>query len=190
MLAVEDGATDLDNENIPLPETIIQCCNGLVGIDNETSGVRLVHYSLEEFFNLHSSDYFPDGHKEIAHTCLTYLNFTPLLAHCETKSELEQLLMSYHLLEYSASQWGYHAVQQFDKVLEPFALRCLDLRKPTSAIQYCFGSRTILDQNPESETPYRGWITGHGSFSLYNWRNWDWSSMNTIGMAFFVAVAF
>ena len=39
VLAVEDGAMDLDEDNIPLVHTILQCCNGLVVIDNETSSV-------------------------------------------------------------------------------------------------------------------------------------------------------
>ena len=142
---MEDGATDLDEDNIPLVETILHYCNGLVVIDNETSGVRLVHYSLEEFFKLHGSDYFPDGHREIARTCLTYLNFTPLLAYCKSPSELLQLLRRYHFLEYSASKWGHHAVQQFDNALEPLVLRCLSMGKPTSSVQYCSWIPAVLE---------------------------------------------
>ena len=60
--------------------TLLACCMGLVVIDEETSTLRLVHYSLQEFlrdenapevslFHIHT------GHGLIAKTCLTYLRF-------------------------------------------------------------------------------------------------------------------
>ena len=106
----------------------------------------------------------------------------PILAHCKSENELEQLLRRYHLLEYSASQWGHHAVQQFDHVLEPLALPCLSLEKPTSAVQYYFFSGG--GQHSGIDYPWPS------SFRRYAWIGWNWTFMNEVGMAFHVAVAF
>ncbi|KAF8463336.1 hypothetical protein BDZ91DRAFT_661265, partial [Kalaharituber pfeilii] len=79
-LSVEDGAEILDPDNFPSKSTLLHCCCGLVTVDNETSTVRLVHYTLQEYFNLYEEKYFPDGHNLIARTCLTYLSFPALAA--------------------------------------------------------------------------------------------------------------
>ncbi|KAF8453547.1 hypothetical protein BDZ91DRAFT_49099, partial [Kalaharituber pfeilii] len=77
-LSIEDGAKKLDPDNFPSKSTLLHCCCGLVTVDNETSTVRLVHYTLQEYFNLYEKEYFPCGHNLIARTCLTYLSFPAL----------------------------------------------------------------------------------------------------------------
>ncbi|KAF8461541.1 hypothetical protein BDZ91DRAFT_663223, partial [Kalaharituber pfeilii] len=72
-LSVEDGAELLDPDNFPPKITLLHCCCGLVTVDNETSTVRLVHYTLQEYLHSYEKEYFPDGHSLIARTCLTYL---------------------------------------------------------------------------------------------------------------------
>ncbi|KAF8455796.1 hypothetical protein BDZ91DRAFT_686266, partial [Kalaharituber pfeilii] len=76
-LSINDGTEDedLDPENIPSKSTILRCCCGLLTVDAGKSTVRLVHYTLQEFFKLHREKYFPNGHNLIARTCLVYLNF-------------------------------------------------------------------------------------------------------------------
>ena len=59
-LAVNDGDTYLDMENIPSEKTILQSCLGMVVVEHETTTVRLMHYSLQEYFDI--SQYFPTGH--------------------------------------------------------------------------------------------------------------------------------
>jgi hypothetical protein len=53
-LAVEQGDTQFEVDNIPPRKAILDCCLGLVLVDEETMTVRFVHYSLEEYFRLQS----------------------------------------------------------------------------------------------------------------------------------------
>jgi hypothetical protein len=48
-LSIKDGDKYLDVDGIPIRKPLLNCCQGLAIIDEETSTVRLVHYSLEEY---------------------------------------------------------------------------------------------------------------------------------------------
>ncbi|RPB26204.1 hypothetical protein L211DRAFT_804942, partial [Terfezia boudieri ATCC MYA-4762] len=48
-LAIERGDIALDWDTIPAPKRLLDCCLGLVLVDEETSTIRLVHYTLEEY---------------------------------------------------------------------------------------------------------------------------------------------
>ncbi|KAJ7336849.1 hypothetical protein DFH08DRAFT_749112, partial [Mycena albidolilacea] len=74
-LAVEPGAKSLDDENILDIEFIISVCAGLVIVDEESSVVRLVHYTTQQYLDSIQSQQFPDAQFEIAHILLTYLTF-------------------------------------------------------------------------------------------------------------------
>ncbi|KAI5779969.1 hypothetical protein DFH27DRAFT_584918 [Peziza echinospora] len=133
-LAVEPGDTNIDRDNrLPL-NTILECCLGLVIVNEETSTVRLVHYSLEEYLIKHHRSIFPKGQGYIAELCLTYLNFEAFTYHslkenplCEEpigNSAIEMFgqsgitdytkhtpynSMRFALLEYAVLYWGVHA---------------------------------------------------------------------------------
>ena len=62
-LAVESSHTEFDADNIPPQKALLDCCLGLVLIDEETSTVRFVHYTLEEYFQKYTREEFPDGYK-------------------------------------------------------------------------------------------------------------------------------
>jgi len=72
-LAVETGTTDLDPENIRPQDKVLGSCLGLAVVDKETSTVRLIHYTLQEY--LSRPGILPDAHKTLGQTCLTYLNY-------------------------------------------------------------------------------------------------------------------
>ena len=48
-LAVRLGDTELNTENLPSLKTWLAGCFGLVVIDDETSTIHLVHFSLQEY---------------------------------------------------------------------------------------------------------------------------------------------
>ncbi|KAF8463330.1 hypothetical protein BDZ91DRAFT_313242, partial [Kalaharituber pfeilii] len=147
-LSVEDGAEALDPDNFPSKSTLLHCCCGLVTVDNETSTVRLVHYTLQEYFNLYEEKYFPYGHNLIARTCLTYLTFPGLtgdafediedLSSSEGYSEVQRLRrgieVEYALFVYAASQWGHHARRQCDNATYDLAITLLQREKPSPGI--------------------------------------------------------
>jgi len=107
-LAVEPGDIGLDEEAIPAQKRLLDCCLGLVLVDEETSTVRLVHYTLAEYFRMHSSTIFPQGHSTAAHICLTYLNFSQLSVQCESRFNMMEQLRQFHFLEYASNNWGHY----------------------------------------------------------------------------------
>ncbi|KAF8470008.1 hypothetical protein BDZ91DRAFT_719689 [Kalaharituber pfeilii] len=126
-LSVNDGDKSLDRNNIPSANIILRCCCGLVTIDDETSTVRLVHYTLQEYFKSNYEKYFPTGHNLIARTCITYVDFSDLTTYYCTDGEDNLttyyrsanknriLYDSYALFKYASSQWGHHARKQCDE---------------------------------------------------------------------------
>jgi len=73
-IAIRIGLNDLDNDDIPSISTLLDCCQGLVTVDQSTSTVRLIHFTLKEHLCTHA-ELFDRAHSTMAETCLTYLNF-------------------------------------------------------------------------------------------------------------------
>ena len=70
---LEKEATDLDLENVRPLDTVLGSCFGLAVVDKETSTVRLIHYTPQEY--LSRPDVSPDAHRTLGETCLTFLNY-------------------------------------------------------------------------------------------------------------------
>ncbi|RPA89751.1 hypothetical protein L873DRAFT_1720579, partial [Choiromyces venosus 120613-1] len=73
-LAVEAGTTDLNVDNVPSIKTLLGCTLGLVAADQQSSTVRLIHFTLQEYLGTHAN-LFITPHAIMAEICLTYLNF-------------------------------------------------------------------------------------------------------------------
>ncbi|KAF8416031.1 ankyrin repeat-containing domain protein [Tirmania nivea] len=121
-LAVKLGDEEFDMDDVPSERAILSSCIGLVIIDRETTTVRLVHYSLQEFFQKHEEEFFPTGHNSIARICLTYINFEEFTGPYEEivgqkSSELDAMMRRYPLVRYAALQWASHASKQLDSVV-------------------------------------------------------------------------
>jgi len=67
-LAVEVGTTDLNAHNIPSIRTLLSCTLGLVTIDEQTSNIRLVHFTLQEYLAAHPT-LFMTPHSMMAEIC-------------------------------------------------------------------------------------------------------------------------
>jgi Ankyrin repeats (3 copies) len=102
-LTIKDGDTSLNPRGIPIIETLLNCCHGLAVVDQETSTVRLFHYSFQEYLSRQDRILCftkVEWHMKIAYTCLTFLKFPSVTA----GEALEQVT----LLSYAATQWGHH----------------------------------------------------------------------------------
>jgi ankyrin repeat protein len=122
-LATELGQEQLDYDNFPSRSSFLDCCLGLVIVDNETSTVRFVHYSLQEY--LRGEDHFLQlglgheiGHESISQICLTYLKFQNGEWHSTMRTKDESLPTEHYwmslksrlpLFGYAARHWGRHA---------------------------------------------------------------------------------
>ncbi|KAJ4229089.1 hypothetical protein NW759_003815 [Fusarium solani] len=109
-LAVEPGTIQFDEENLPDIQGMVSACCGLVTIENESSIVRLVHHTTQEYFERTQGKWFPDADAEITTTCLTYLSFDVFEAGVlYGDKELIERLRSNPLYDYATQHWGHHA---------------------------------------------------------------------------------
>ncbi|KAL9051871.1 MAG: hypothetical protein Q9162_005762 [Coniocarpon cinnabarinum] len=93
---------------LPDPEDMLSVCSGLVIIDDELMTVRLVHYTIQEYFREKSGVLFPRGEQQIALDCLRYLSYSDFVNPCANDDQLSQRKQQYHLLPYAAKYWSRH----------------------------------------------------------------------------------
>jgi hypothetical protein len=94
-LAVEVGETELDEDNIPQIEDMVSVCAGLVTVDYESKIIRLVHQTMQKFFERTQARWFPDAETDNTRTCVTYLSFTVFESgFCHSDEEFELRLQS------------------------------------------------------------------------------------------------
>ncbi|RYC80736.1 hypothetical protein BFJ63_vAg16371 [Fusarium oxysporum f. sp. narcissi] len=109
-LAVEKSSTALDTDFLLSPKLMLSLCAGLVTFDEESSIIRLVHYTTQEYFERTQKRWFPEAESEITMSCVKYLLFDAFKSGpCLTDAEFEQRLQSNPLYEYAAHNWGNHA---------------------------------------------------------------------------------
>ena len=120
-LAVEVGTTDLNVCNVPSIRTLMSCTLGLVTIDRQSSIVRLVHFTLQEYLAAHPN-LFITPHSMMAEVCLTYLNFRSV---CEFSTTLHTIPANTPLLYYAACCWGFHSRKDVTEGVQRLALRLL-----------------------------------------------------------------
>lgn len=75
-LAVESGDDHLDESGLQDVPLLLGICGGLVSLDTDSDTIRLVHYTIQEYFDCTHNKLFPDAKIDIPRTCLTYLLFT------------------------------------------------------------------------------------------------------------------
>ena len=140
-LAVEIGSPDLNSDNVPSIGTLLACCQGLVVVDKESSTIRLVHFTLQEYLQAHP-DLFGAAHSAMAETCLSYLN-SPQVKVISTGLSLE--LQNTPFLEYSSLYWGVHAKRDLSDCSKQLALKL-----------FCdCGSRVSTGILFKAQNPYR-----------------------------------
>lgn len=109
-LAVEPGKNRFDKGKVPPLEIMVSVCAGLVTIDEESSIVRLVHYTTQQFFEQNQNKWFTDAEARITTICVTYLSLGVFKSgYCTSDEDYEDRLRSYPFYEYATQNWGHHA---------------------------------------------------------------------------------
>ena len=121
-LGVEEGSTDLNAQNTPAVDTLLTCTLGLITVEESSSTVRLVHYTLQEYLS-HNSNLFVKPHSMIAEVCLTYLNFRQVRAISPT---IRSVPLTIPFVEYASCHWGTHAKRETTESVKALALELLD----------------------------------------------------------------
>lgn len=108
-VSIELGDTELDNDDIYKVEDIISVCAGLLTVDEETSIIRLVHYTTQEYFESELLTWNPGAMEDIAMACLTYLCFDTFRSgSCNSNEIFEQRCAENKFFDYSARYWERH----------------------------------------------------------------------------------
>lgn len=109
-LAVELDTDELNEENIPELEDMVSVCAGLVTIDKVSDVIRLVHYTMQEFFERTWTNWFSEAQSDITNICVTYLSFSAFVSGaCDSKVQLATREFTNVLYNYAASNWGHHS---------------------------------------------------------------------------------
>ena len=121
-LGVKIGSTDLDRENVPPVRTLLASCLGLLTVEESSSIVRLVHFTLKEHL---SSDptLSHSPHSTIAEVCLTYLNSRSVR---DLSPTLASAPSTMPLLKYASLYWGEHTGRGVRENVKRLALRLLE----------------------------------------------------------------
>ena len=119
-LAVKIGSRDMECDNIPSEKTLLGSCLGLITVD-ESSIVRLVHFTLQEYFNSHP-EHFENAESTMAEICLTYLNFDSIN---KFSLSLDRAPVGTRLLRYASSYWGLYARTGLTEGAKSLALQLL-----------------------------------------------------------------
>jgi len=135
-LAVEPGIMNIDEEALIEEDLLVSVCLGLVTIEEESSIIRLVHFTTQEYFQRTRIDYFPTAETDIAMSCLTYLSFSGyaelLFSHHRT-----ELRDQYPLLPYVATYWATHTRGEPEEnpQVQRLALQLLENKYTVTVVQ-------------------------------------------------------
>jgi hypothetical protein len=158
-LAVESGDKNLDWDNFVDAQFLLQCCLGLVVVDESTATVRLVHQSLQDYLKSQYDQHllFEEGHDEIAHICVTYMAFSSYEHEIQTLNEA--IFERYSLLKYATRNWAYHArtAEASRSTIEETIIALIEAKEFPDLI-----FRDLMT-----------WLTYHGRYYAYLWQAWS-----------------
>jgi hypothetical protein len=108
-LSVKPDQTVSSPKYRPSPSIMLECCQGLVSIDQNGERIHLAHYSIQDYLLKNTESLFPDAQLNLGTIALTYLLFEdfkngPLVGAAEVQNRIE----SHSFLSYAASFWGVH----------------------------------------------------------------------------------
>lgn len=158
-LATKTGKSELDQGDMPNDKDMVSVCAGLVTVDEKSDVIRLVHYTLQEYFEKTQKCWFPDAEFDITRTCLTYLSFKAFeTGSCQTDEEFEKRLRLNPLYNYATHNWGHHA--QGAPTLSEEVVEFLRHESQVGASSEVLMSCRLYSNAPEHRQRYPGQSTG------------------------------
>jgi ankyrin repeat protein len=125
--AIEPEDDEIDQESIPMIQTLLRTCAGLVVLDRDRNTLVMVHISAYEFFYIRRDGNYR-WHEDIARTSLSYLCLHSLQAGpCSNIDDINRRLKELPFLQYAARKWGKHASEpEIEEKLSPIIHRLLE----------------------------------------------------------------
>ncbi|KAK7031953.1 ankyrin [Favolaschia claudopus] len=103
-IGIEPGVTKRNKDNITGIKVIIPLCMGLIILDEQSSLVRLVHFTAQDYLDKVQSQKLPSAHFQIARSLFTYLNFKEVaeigLESLMQSKQLKDLKSQHALIDY------------------------------------------------------------------------------------------
>ena len=157
-LAIRLGEASLNTKYRPSQKRMVDCCLGLVTVDEETSIIRLVHYTAQEYLQDHLDQAFDLAGQTtaelIAELSLTYLMTEPFAAGCcPDQVSIWSIVSRYRFIKYASQFWGNHVLNANSERINKIALNYLQAR-PQLAIsfqicRYTLGYREVYWESKE-----------------------------------------
>ena len=147
-LAIRSGQSHLNSKYRPSQKLMIECCMGLVVVDEQSKTIRLVHYTVQEFFRERQREIFPNGEELLAEKCLTYLLYDVFATGCcpDEENILDRLDL-HGFYSYCASEWGYHVRESQSLKINEMTLQFLRSQPhkaaSTQVYQYNLGVKEV-----------------------------------------------
>ncbi|KAI4257784.1 MAG: hypothetical protein LQ352_001499 [Teloschistes flavicans] len=121
---------DLEDDDLPDSDIIIAVCAGLVVADKESHLVRLVHYTIQQYFDSNPVIPLPIAQRTMAETCLKYLSLGAFRrGPCRDNATLGDQFERYPFLRYAALNWGIHTQGETEVVCRDRILEFLSQRE-------------------------------------------------------------
>lgn len=125
-LAIRPGVTSLNPLCRPSQEHMVSSCLGLVSVNEQTSVIRLVHYSVQQFFEKHQNRIFPMGESTVAELATTYSLLEEFASGSRPNEDSIQMLISQNPFSvYAACFWGHHVRNAKSPQVDQLALSFL-----------------------------------------------------------------
>ena len=101
--------SELDEDNLLQPESLVDVCAGLVIIDSTSQVIRLVHYTTQEYFSNRRLNFFAEAEVDISRACLTYLSYDTGHRFPPLGYQAMVAFQSHPFLYYASHHWFSHA---------------------------------------------------------------------------------
>ena len=157
ILALKSSERSLNQRHRPSPRLLLECCFGLVSLDEKSSVVRLVHYSVQEYLLVHRSRVFPSGEEIVAEKCLRYMLFDAFnTGSCVSREAIINCLADYPFYGYNCRYWGCHVRIAGGEMIENLAMHFLQSRphvaRSYQLSQWVLGRKKVYWQPEEGNS--------------------------------------
>jgi ankyrin repeat protein len=149
-LAVEIGDQEFDDEGIEPENLLVSVCAGLVTVDDRSQTIRLVHYTVEEYFEKIKRNRFPNAQRDIARTLLTYLSFDVFGDKgCLSDKKSKDGVQQFALFDYATQYWAYHTADAQNDSVYKFAVDFLthDFKAQNAGLALLARDRVVAAHN-------------------------------------------
>ena len=125
-LAINPKKSVLDRKFQQSQKMMVSCCLGLVTVDEKSSVIRMVHYSVQEYFRENQFRLWPSGQQSIAELTISYL-LSDAFSHgsYQAESELSAIIHRHPFTKCAARFWGEHVRDAQSQDVDNLALRLL-----------------------------------------------------------------